>query len=100
MIQRICKTNDLVIELEMNLEGLLYLELQYYTDGKEKFIATLDNLHFNNGKSYVYIPFTSLQKMQDGQLRSTVRYAYENFKYADGAQDRCIHQTLEAYIYG
>lgn len=100
MIQRVCKNNDVVIELEMNLENLLFLELEYYTDGVAKYIATLDNLHFENGKAYVYIPSAKLMLMEDGQLRCKVRYAYENLKYADGQQDRCIHQILEAYIYG
>lgn len=86
MLQRQNKNNDLVIEVQ----GAGISKIEYYTDGLYKYMVDYSPI--------VYIPSSELQKMNDGQLRSTVYLATDNENYPDGTQDRVINQTFDIWI--
>lgn len=86
MLQRQNKNNDLLIQVE----GAGISKIEYYTDGLYKYTVEYSPT--------VYIPSSELQKMNDGQLRSTVYLATDNENYPDGTQDRVINQTFNIWI--
>lgn len=86
MLQRQSKNNDLLIQVE----GAGISKIEYYTDGLYKYTVEYSPT--------VYIPSSELQKMNDGQLRSTVYLATDNENYPDGTQDRVINQTFNIWI--
>jgi hypothetical protein len=71
MLQRQSKNNDLVIYVE----GQGISKIEYYTDGAYKFVTPYNDV--------IYIPSSELQKMTDGQLRSTVYLSVVNENFPD-----------------
>lgn len=86
MLQRQSKNNDLIIQLE----GAGISKLEYYTDGFYKFETVYSPT--------IYIPSTELQKMNDGQLKSSIYIAVDNENFSDGRQDRVIEQKFAIWI--
>lgn len=86
MLQRQSKNNDLVIQIEG--EGIRQVE--YYTDGAYKFVVPFSDT--------IYIPSSELQKMSDGQLRSTVYLQVVNENFPDQTQDVTRKEILNIWI--
>lgn len=86
MLQRQSKNNDLIIQVE----GAGISRLEYYTDGFYKFETTYSPT--------IYIPSSELQKMNDGQLKSTIYLAVDNDNFSDGMQDRVVNQRFAIWI--
>lgn len=86
MLQRQSKNNDLIIQVE----GAGISRLEYYTDGFYKFETTYSPT--------IYIPSSELQKMNDGQLKSTIYLAVDNDNFSDGTQDRVVNQRFAIWI--
>ena len=86
MLQRQSKNNDLVIQVE----GAGIRKLEYYTDGLYKYMVDYSPI--------VYIPSSELQKMNDGQLNSTIYIGVDNDNFSDGTQDRVVNQTFSIWI--
>lgn len=87
MLQRQSKNNDLVIQLE----GAGIRKVEYYTDGEYKFVT-------NYVGETVYIPSSELEKMNNGQLKSTIYIGVDNDNFSDGTQDRVIDQRFAIWI--
>lgn len=86
MLQRQSKNNDLVIEVQ----GAGISKIEYYTDGLYKYMVDYSPI--------VYIPSSELQKMNDGQLRSTVYLSTPDNNFDDGSKDKTIDQTFNIWI--
>lgn len=86
MLQRQSKNNDLVIQLE----GAGIRKVEYYTDGIYKYETTASGT--------IYIPSSELQKMNDGQLKSTIYITVDNDNFTDGTQDRVVNQRFAIWI--
>lgn len=86
MLQRQSKNNDLVIQVE----GAGIRKLEYYTDGLYKYETTASGT--------IYIPSSELQKMNDGQLKSTIYITVDNDNFSDGTQDRVVNQRFAIWI--
>lgn len=86
MLQRQSKNNDLVIQVE----GAGIRKLEYYTDGLYKYETTASGT--------IYIPSSELQKMNDGQLKSTIYITVDNDNFTDGTQDRVVNQRFAIWI--
>ena len=86
MLQRQNKNNDLVIEVQ----GAGISKIEYYTDGLYKYMVDYSPI--------VYIPSSELQKMNDGQLRSTVYLSTPDNNFDDGSKDKTIDQVFEIWI--
>ena len=86
MLQRQNKNNDLVIEVQ----GAGISKIEYYTDGLYKYMVDYSPI--------VYIPSSELQKMNDGQLRSTVYLSTPDNNFDDGSKDKTIDQTFNIWI--
>lgn len=86
MLQRQNKNNDLVIQVE----GAGISKIEYYTDGLYKYMVDY--------APTVYIPSSELQKMNDGQLRSTVYLSTPDNNFDDGTKDMTIDQTFNIWI--
>ena len=86
MLQRQSKNNDLVIQLE----GAGIKKVEYYTDGEYKYVT-----EFNDT---IYIPSSELEKMNNGQLKSTIYIGVDNDNFSDGTQDRVIDQRFAIWI--
>ena len=86
MLQRQSKNNDLVIQLE----GAGISKMEYYTDGFYKFETSYSPT--------IYIPSSELQKMNDGQLMSTIYISVDNEQFPDGKQSRTITQRFSIWI--
>lgn len=86
MLQRQSKNNDLVIYVE----GQGISKIEYYTDGAYKFVTPYNDV--------IYIPSSELQKMTDGQLRSTVYLSVVNENFPDQTQDVTRKEILNIWI--
>lgn len=86
MLQRQSKNNDLVIEVQ----GAGISKIEYYTDGLYKYMVDYSPI--------VYIPSSELQKMNDGQLRSTVYLSTPDNNFDDGSKDKTIDQVFDIWI--
>lgn len=86
MLQRQNKNNDLVIEVQ----GAGISKIEYYTDGLYKYMVDYSPI--------VYIPSSELQKMNDGQLRSTVYLSTPDNNFDDGSKDKTIDQVFDIWI--
>lgn len=86
MLQRQNKNNDLVIEVQ----GAGISKIEYYTDGLYKYMVDYSSI--------VYIPSSELQKMNDGQLRSTVYLSTPDNNFDDGSKDKTIDQVFDIWI--
>lgn len=86
MLQRQSKNNDLVIQLE----GAGIKKVEYYTDGEYKYVTGFNDT--------IYIPSSELEKMNNGQLKSTIYIGVDNDNFSDGTQDRVIDQRFAIWI--
>ena len=86
MLQRQSKNNDLVIQIE----GSGISKIEYYTDGVYKYVTEYSPT--------IYIPSSELQKMTDGQLRSTVYLSVYNENFPDQTQDVTRKEILNIWL--
>ena len=98
MIRRISKQSDLVIELEMDLSNIASLEIVYYTDSEYSFSINLEDVDITDQGQFIYIPSTELELMNEGQLKSIVKYSFNNTNYPDNKYDNVINQNLEVWL--
>ena len=98
MIRRISKQSDLVIELEMDLSNIASLEIVYYTDSEYSYSINLEDVDITDQGQFIYIPSTELKLMNVGQLKSIVKYSFNNTNYPDNKYDNVINQNLEVWL--
>lgn len=98
MIRRISKQSDLVIELEMDLSNIASLEIVYYTDSEYSYSINLEDVDITDQGQFIYIPSTELELMNEGQLKSIVKYSFNNTNYPDNKYDNVINQNLEVWL--
>lgn len=98
MIRRISKQSDLVIELEMDLSNIASLEIVYYTDSEYSYSINLEDVDITDQGQFIYIPSTELELMNVGQLKSIVKYSFNNTNYPDNKYDNVINQNLEVWL--
>lgn len=98
MIRRISKQSDLVIELEMDLSNIASLEIVYYTDSEYSYSINLENVDITDQGQFIYIPSTELELMNEGQLKSIVKYSFNNTNYPDNKYDNVNNQNLEVWL--
>lgn len=96
MLQRISDSQDLYINLEINLQNVHSVTIDYYTDEQYKHTVVLD---VTIDKQIVYIPSTALKQMNEGQLKSKIHYNYTNGNLPDGLQDTIVNQNFAVWIY-
>ena len=95
MIRRIQKNQDLVINLKLDLEGANTVTIEYYTDKEYIFTVTVDP---SITEQVVYLPAEELEKMNEGQLRCTIKYSYDNTNFPDNTQDIINEQDFELWL--
>lgn len=98
MLQRYSKQSDLVIELEMNLTNIVSLEIVYYTDSEYSYSILLEDVDITDNGQFIYIPSSELQLMNEGQLKSIVKYNFTNTNYPDNMYNNVINQNLEVWL--
>lgn len=98
MIRRVSKQSDLVIQLDMDLTNIETLEIVYYTDSEYSYSITKDDIDITNDGQFVYIPSQELELMNDGILKSDIKYHLNNIYYPDGSYDNVIKQDLGVWI--
>lgn len=98
MLQRYSKQSDLVIELEMDLTNIVSLEIVYYTDSEYSYSILLEDVDITDNGQFIYIPSQELQLMNEGQLKSIVKYNFTNTNYPDNMYNNVINQNLEVWL--
>lgn len=98
MIRRISKQSDLVIELEMDLSNIASLEIVYYTDSEYSYSINLEDVDITDQGQFIYLPSQELELMNEGQLKSIVKYNFTNTNYPDNMYNNVINQNLEVWL--
>ena len=99
MIQRLAKTNDLTIQLQIDYDSLHSLSIEYFTDDNYVYTITKTDVKNLDEKYYIFIPSSELLKMNDGQLMSKISYSITNSNYSDGTYDNTTLQYLPVWLY-
>lgn len=100
MIRRINKQSDIVIQLDMDLTNVSSLEIVYYTDDSYQYTITLEDIDVIVDKGqFIYLPSQELELMNDGQLKSIVKYNFMNTNYPDGTYSNVIKQSLDVWLH-
>lgn len=98
MIRRISKQSDIVIQLEMDLTNIASLEIVYYTDSEYSYSIKLEDIDFTDDGQLIYLHSQELQLMNEGQLKSIVKYNFTNTNYPDSNYNNVINQNLDIWL--
>lgn len=82
----------------MDLSNIASLEIVYYTDSEYSFSINLEDVDITDQGQFIYIPSTELELMNEGQLKSIVKYSFNNTNYPDNKYDNVINQNLEVWL--